>query len=328
MRWSQRTVPALLVCAVMLVACGDQDASVPASAEPSATRDPVRTGTEQTVSPGLVVGVGFESVGGDGQQAWLNVMMSYDTRAGAELPLPSPTLRCAQSDNAGQARSADATIAGSGGRTVELQLPSAADGSPLRTCSAPVHVAIGSARWRLEPHEVEYLNEELARDLGRPYHWIATHGQFSSGYQVVFVPDMTADEALRILDPIRREPAEDDFDRVVLAEHERGVVLFTHAYVPDSYVRALSRGGLAASYGNTVNGDDHVLVASDGEVIRSFDPFLDHDYEKTKRLPQEKGLDLENDTGPASWTLLERITGIHVTQDWLESSHPAYLLED
>ncbi len=63
-------------------------------------------------------------------------------------------------------------------------------------------------------------------------------------------------------------------------------------------------------------------------MVRSFDPFLDHNYVKTKPLPEEKGLDLENDTGPASWTLLERLTKVHITQDWLmDHGHPAYVIK-
>ena len=71
-----------------------------------------------------------------------------------------------------------------------------------------------------------------------------------------------------------------------------------------------------------------ILVARKGTVVRSFDPFLGQDYLKTKHLPEEKGLDLENDTGPASWTLLERLTKVHITRDWLmDEGHPAYLVK-
>lgn len=296
--------------------------------ELNASRPTPPSGGQQEVSPGVLIDVSVDSVGGDGQQAWLNVMVSYDSDATGEQTLDPPTLHCAQSDDAGQPRRDDLTVAGSGGMQVGLLMPRGADGEPLTTCRAPAYVEIGSARWTLAGDELAYLNEELARDPGRPYHWIAANGSFSSGYQVVVVPRASAAEALAALGPRRRKVSQERFWAIRVAEHAQGVVLFTWGLVSDEQVVALSRiGGLAASYGNTVEGDDHILVARNGEVVRSFNPFLDHDYKRTRRLPEEKGLDLENDTGPASWTLLERLTKIHITEDWLlDDAHPAYLL--
>lgn len=283
-------------------------------------------GGQQEISPGLLVDVAVESVGGDGGRAWLNVMVTYDSSASGEQPLEPPTLHCAQSDGVGEALRGDLTVAGSGGMRVELLIPPDSDGKALTTCRAPAHVQIGSGRWTLSDDELDYLNEELARDPARPYSWIATDDLFSSGYQVVVVPGATAAEALVALGPRRRRVSQENFWAIRVAEHERGVVLFTWGLVTEEQVVALSRlRGLAASYGNTVDGDDHILVARDGEVVRSFDPFLDHDYLKSKRLPEETGLDLENDTGPASWTLLERLTKVRITQEWLmDEDHPAY----
>ncbi|WP_157537241.1 DUF6461 domain-containing protein [Nocardioides sp. Root190] len=314
----------LVGAAALLTGCGDQEApsSSPSSAAPAAM------GEEQVVADGLVISVSMESIGGDGERAWLNVMVNHDNRTDAELPLDAPELRCAQAGEPGRALSTDDAVEGSGGRSVEILFPLDADGTELRHCQSPAYVEIGTARWELGPDELSYVNAELARDPGRAYSWVATDGRYSSGYQVVFVPGLTTDEAVRILDPARGAPSEDDFDRVVVAEHEDGVVLFTYGYLPDLHVRALSRNGLAASYGNTVNGDDHVLVARDGKIVRSFDPFLAYDHLPSRALPEEMGLDLEEDTGPASWTLLERLTDMHVTQEWLESAHPAYLMKD
>lgn len=292
-------------------------------------RPPDPLGGQQEISPGLLIDVVVESVGGDGRQAWLHVRVDYDNRTGAELRLDRATLHCAQSDGVGQARRNDVTVGGTGGVGVELLIPPGDDGQPLTECRAPAYVEIGSGRWTLSDDELDYLNEELAREPGRPYSWVATDGTFSSGYQVVVVPDAGAAEALAALGPNRRKVSHERFWAIRVAEHADGVVLFTWGLLSEEQVVALSRiGGLAVSYGNTVNGDDHVLVARDGEVVRSFDPFLDHDYLKTKHLPEEKGLDLENDTGPASWTLLERLTKVHITRDWLmDEDHPAYLVK-
>lgn len=286
-------------------------------------------GGQQEISPGLLADVTVESVGGDGRRAWLNVMVNYDSGTGGEQSLDSPTLHCAQSDGAGLALREDLSVGGSGGMQVQLLIPPGADGQPLTSCHAPAHVEIGSGRWTLSDDELDYLNEELARDVGRPYSWIATDDSFSSGYQVVVVMGATAAEALTALGPNRRKVSQERFWAIRVAEHDDDVVLFTWGLVAEEQVVALSRlGGLAASYGNTVEGDDHILVARAGKVIRSFDPFLDQDYLTSKHLPEEKGLDLENDTGPASWTLLERLTEVHITRAWLmDTDHPAYLIK-
>ncbi|HVK28111.1 MAG TPA: hypothetical protein VM575_07205 [Nocardioides sp.] len=287
------------------------------------------SGGQQEVSPGVLVDVSVASVGGDGQRAWLSVMVDYDSSSDAEVPLDPPTLRCAESDGAGQARQSDLTVAGSGGMQVDLLMPPGDDGDPLTTCSAPAYVEIGPARWKLADEDLEYLNEELAREPGRPYSWVATDESFSVGYQVVVVPDASAAEALDALGPNRRKVSQERFWAIRVGEHDDGVVLFTWGLVGEEQVVALSRiGGLAASYSTSEDGGDQVLVARDGKVVRSFDPFLDQDYLTTKHLPEEKGLDLENDTGPASWTLLERLTKVHITQDWLmDEDHPAYLIK-
>lgn len=297
--------------------------------ELNALRPTPASGGQQEISPGVLIDVSVASVGGDGEQVWLSVMVNFDTDANGELPLPPPTLHCAGSDSAGQALRDDLTIGGSGGMQVELLMPSNADGDPLTRCGAPAYVEIGPGRWKLADEELEYLNEELARDAGRPYSWIATDESFSVGHQVVVVPDATVAEALAALGPNRRKVSQERFWAIRVAEHDDGVVMFTWGLVRKEQVVALSRiGGLAASYGTVEDGGDQILVARNGTVVRSFDPFLAFDYLKSKHLPEEKGLDFENDTGPASWTLLERLTKIHITQDWLmDPGHPAYLIK-
>lgn len=297
--------------------------------ELNALRPTPASGGQQEVSPGLLIDIVVESVGGDDQQAWLNVRVDYHNSTGTEQPLDPPTLRCAQSDGVGQVRQDDLTVGWSGGVQVGLLMPPGDDGEPLTACRAPAYVEIGAGRWTLSGDELEYLNEELAREPGRPYSWIATDESFSVGHQVVVVPDATAAEALDALGPNRRKVSQERFWAIRVAEHDDGVVLFTWGLVSEEQVVALSRiGGLAASYATSEDGGDQILVARDGTVVRSFDPFLDHDYLKTKRLAEEKGLDLENDTGPASWTLLERLTRVHITRDWLmDDGHPAYLVK-
>lgn len=297
--------------------------------ELNALRPTPASGGQQEVSPGLLIDIVVASVGGDGQRAWLNVRVDYDNSTGTEQPLDPPTLHCAQSDGVGQALRDDLTVGRSGGMQVGLLIPPGDDGEPLTACLAPAYVEIGSGRWTLSVDELEYLNEELARDPGRSYSWVATDDLFSSGYQVVVVPGATVAEALDALGPNRRKVSPERYRAIRVAEHDDGVVLFTWwGLVDEQQVVALSRiGGLAASYTTSEAGGDQVLVARNGTAVRSFDPFLGQDYLKSKHLPEEKGLDLENDTGPASWTLLERLTKVHIAQEWLmDEDHPAYLL--
>ncbi|MBU2695972.1 hypothetical protein [Pimelobacter sp. 30-1] len=326
-----------LAAAVLLAACGAVNDPVPAGAPPSTPPStpatPAAIGEQQEVGRGLVLRVSADSAGGDDRRSWVNVMMNVENRTAGDLPFPRPALRCAQSDALGEPRDPatddDILPAGaSAGRGFELLLPPGADGAPVRTCRAPAYVEVGDARWLLTRADLEYVNAELRRDPGRPYRWTAIDDRFSSGYQVAFVPGATAAEALAALAPVKRKVSQERFWAVRVAERDDGVVLFTWGLISDERIAALSRiDGVAASYGNTVNGDDHVLVARDGRVVRSFDPFLAYAHDRSRPLPEEKGLDLEEDTGPASWTLLERLTSMSVTEEWLlDPAHPAYLL--
>ncbi|WP_156391625.1 MULTISPECIES: DUF6461 domain-containing protein [unclassified Nocardioides] len=312
---------------------------------------------------GLRVRLDITDVGGDELGPWLTVTMRTDNQGADPQPVPRAELHCEQSDDPGMpwtdddadsSGPEDRVLAGdSFERNAKLLLPGDSHmGGPIPECEGEAYLAaatygddwnnaLASAEWSVPAAIVDELNEarldaqpsptlppEPAKDPDRPYAWV-DQDQYSSGYQVVVVPGIDAAQALKALAPIRRKASRDNFWAVVVAEREEGVVLFTYGLIPDERVQALSRGGIAASYGNTVNGDDHVLVARDGKVVRSFDPFLDFDYAKTKPLPEEKGLDLENDTWAASWTLLERLTKIHVTEEWLfGAEHPAYLLDD
>lgn len=304
---------------------------------------------------GLRVTVRAEGVGGDKDGPWLDVTMRVENRAGTPLALPSLGLHCSGSRTDGyMAGNATSVRPGRSTRVKTSLLVSRRDEAedeyydPIGPCegTASISVSVTSGQpdytestsdgWRLDQRTLDALNARLPftrpggdpKDPDRAYAWVDDDGAFSSGYQVVVVPGITADQALRVLRPSRGAPDRDDFDRVVVADHGDGVVLFTWAGVSDEQVAALSRvEGLAATYGNTVEGDDRILVVRRGKVVRDFDPFLDQDYVKTAPLAQEKGLDLEYDTGPASWTLLERLTKVHITEDWLlDDRHPGFVL--
>lgn len=305
---------------------------------------------------GLRVTVRVRGAGGDKDGPWLDVTMRVENRADKPLALPSLELHCSRSRTDGY-MVGDATSVRPGRSTrVTTSLLVSRHGEaedeyydPIGPCegTASISVSVTSGQpdytesasdgWRLDQRTLDALNARLPftrpggepKDPDRAYAWVDGDGAFSSGYQVVVVPGITADQALRVLKPVRGAPEPDDFERVVVADHGDGVVLFTWALVSDEDVTALSRiKGLAATYGNTVEGDDRILVVRKGRVVRDFDPFLDQDYKKTAPLPQEKGLDLEYDTGPASWTLLERLTGVAITQDWLlDDGHPGFVLD-
>lgn len=330
-----RGILLLALVAIPFGACGgvnDPEAAGPGPAAPSPSPAVATTAMsrEQEVAPGVVVRVDVSSTGGDERRTWLNVQVAHDNRTPAAVPLDGPTLHCAGSAGEGRPRGPRLVATGSGGRTVGVEMPPDADGVPLRACRAPAYVAVGGSRWALGPDDLEYLNAELARDPGRPYRWVATDDRFSAGYQVVVVPGITADQAISVLKPRRGAPDPDDFDRVVVADHGDGVVLFGWGLVPDEQVAALSRiEGLAATVGNTGGADDRILVARRGKVVRYFDPLVDENYAGTPPLPQEKGLDLVDDTGPAAWTLIERLTEVHITRDWLlDHRHPGFRLRD
>ena len=87
----------------------------------------------------------------------------------------------------------------------------------------------------------------------------------------------------------------------------------------------LSTGGLYVSVYRNVNAVMQVVVARDGAVQRVFDPLL---YDADGALPEEEGLPFGEPllAAAAMWALLERLTGLRVTRDWLlDQPHPAYL---
>lgn len=160
-----------------------------------------------------------------------------------------------------------------------------------------------------------------SRDPQRANAWLDdetfTEGALSNGFQIVVAPGVSVAQARRALGPVR-PPGEDDFFGLVgITEQDGAAVLFTDTFIPDEITERLSRlspASTVASYGTSVNGDHTVLVMQRGRVVRHFDPLLAQSYDGTAPLPEEKGLDLEDDTEAASFTLLERLTGVDLTR--------------
>ncbi len=365
----RRGIWLLVLVLLVPTACGEVNDPSTAGAydgasagSPSAASSPsLRPLGEPIDVGGFRVRVTVKEVGGDEDDRWVLTTMRVKNIDAKSLALPVLGMECAGSATMGYSTNVTRSIAP--GRSAKVEVPlfmtlpreEREDGEdnyydPIGPCEgiASISVSVSSGRpdytvsesegWRVDQGTLDALNARLPftrpggepKDPGRPYAWVDGDGAFSAGYQVVVVPGITADEAIRVLDPVRGAPSPDQHGRVVVAGNDDGVVLFTWWFVPDRYVRALSRlQGLAASYGTPGESDDHVLVFRNGKVVRSFDPLLDHDYKKTGRLPEEKGLDLKYDTGPASWTLLERLTGMAITEDWLlDDSHPGFRLRD
>ena len=92
----------------------------------------------------------------------------------------------------------------------------------------------------------------------------------------------------------------------------------------DAVLTELSRGGEAVCVFWNVNAKYQFSVAREGVLVRSLDPFI-QDWEPTgDPLPQEAGLEFggEGETAELSLELAERVTGVHLTEEWvLETPH-------
>ena len=89
----------------------------------------------------------------------------------------------------------------------------------------------------------------------------------------------------------------------------------------------LSRGGVYVCSYRNVNAVMEVVYARDGELLRRFDPLL---YEPWAggALPEEAGLPFgtDQDSPAAAFCLMQRLTGVEITRDWLlKCGHPTYL---
>lgn len=355
MRWS-RVLPVLAVVVVALSGCGKNDvpSSSPYSPSTPAEGGDLRQLGEPIDVGGLRVRVTVDEVGGDKDGPWVTTTMRVKNVGTRSVALPDLRLVCSGSTTFGYSANSLSSLRPGRSTTIEVPLliSNTADEDdyyePIARCEGTASISVWvtsgspdftestSDGWQVDATTHDEINARLPftrpggepKDPDRPYAWV--EGEYApEAYQVVSVPGMTFEQAIRILDPVRGSATWEDYERVMVAEHDRGVVLFTYDYIPDKYVRALSRRGVAASFASSINADTHILVARKGRVVRSFEPMLGQDFKKTKPLPEEQGLDLEYDTWPASWTLLERITGIHITEGWLlDDSHPGFRLRD
>lgn len=323
--------------------------------------EPLPLGKMRAWDASLQLRVGSAEVGGDAHGPWLKVSLHAENSGAKARTLPTLGLTCDGSGGRGTIlpddEAAPSTVAAhqSVDLSVRLLLPGDQRVGDYRVLP-PIPACVGSASidleeylgdgavsmgpgWALPGDVLDQLNAarsdrtspptptEPAVDPSRPYAWVDE--ALPDGFQVVVVPGMTAEQAIGVLRPVRGATSE-EYERVAVIERPEGVVIFTTWFVAERHLRALSRGGrLAASYSNTVEGDDHVLVARDGKVVRSFDPFTGDAYDRSAPLPQEKGLDLEDDTWAASFTLLERLTGVPIAEGWLQDdANPGFRLRD
>lgn len=353
MRWSRGAVLAAVLCASALVGCGTNDPTTagPGPSGESTTGGPtdLRPLGEPIELGGFRVRVTVKQVGGDDDGPWLLATMRVKNISKRYMALPDLSLKCANASTIGYMTNGVTGLRP--GRSTKLDVRLFIRGTsddyyaPIDPCEGTASISVWattgrpdyteseSKGWEVDAGTLDVLNTQLPftppggepKDPDRPYAW--TDGETGpEAYQVVSVPNMTTAEALRILDPIREVKSPDAHRRVIVDELDGGVVLLTYWFIPDNYLRSLSRGGIAASYSISINADTHILVVRNGKVVRSFDPLIDHNYLKSKPLPEEKGLDLKYDTGPASWTLLERLTKVHIPEEWVYDDHPAYLL--
>jgi hypothetical protein len=111
----------------------------------------------------------------------------------------------------------------------------------------------------------------------------------------------------------------DQLEHVVVAVEANG-----WAGTEDPRPAELSRSGTYVAVYENVNALMQVVVARQGRVERRFDPFL---YDVEGALPEETGLPFDKPelADSAMLLLVERLTGVRLTQGWvLEQPHPAY----
>ncbi len=103
--------------------------------------------------------------------------------------------------------------------------------------------------------------------------------------------------------------------------------------VQEDVAIALSQPGRYAAYFWNVNAVMRFIFADGGSIRRDFDPLL-YDGDRERALPEE--LDLPFPTGDAvslmpgraSLALIERLTDVEVTREWLlETPHPTYRID-
>jgi hypothetical protein len=103
--------------------------------------------------------------------------------------------------------------------------------------------------------------------------------------------------------------------------------------VDEELAVVLSQRGRYAAYYWNVNAVMRFVFAVDGHIQRDFDPLL-YDADRERALPEELDLPFPSgDTeslipGQASLALIERLTGVVITRDWLLATpHPTYHID-
>ena len=98
------------------------------------------------------------------------------------------------------------------------------------------------------------------------------------------------------------------------------------ATTPGTPERLTAGGYQAAVIYRSVNADMQVIWARDGQIVRSFDPLLYEIPGVGDVLPEEEGLrfGLGSPTG-SSFALLERLTGLSLTQELLDDRSDRWL---
>lgn len=90
----------------------------------------------------------------------------------------------------------------------------------------------------------------------------------------------------------------------------------------------LSTQSLVATFGTTIEYDTYVTIARHGKEVRSFDAGFKPPVKGA--LPEEAGLDWGakgQNIWATAWTFLERVTKIHISQEWFELAHPTFVLK-
>lgn len=177
------------------------------------------------------------------------------------------------------------------------------------------------------------------------YDWLG-YRQPSDMYSITLVTGRTERAVLRVLEarkelgPMTYDEAGNWFwDRLdpqtytgphVVQVEARGpgvVVIDVAGFPTDQSLERLSRRGTASSFSTNGELDTYLTVARRGRVVRQFDTMFRPP--RAGALPAERGLGFGRkgvDPFSPSWALNERLTRIHVSEEWFGAPHPTYVL--
>lgn len=179
-----------------------------------------------------------------------------------------------------------------------------------------------------------------------PYAWL-NDSTPSDTYTVAMVRGLSAGEVLQALGVVRRDVgpmtgaqvATFQADHVDARTYESppivqvddlagGVLVYApYGFRPFERLKEMSVRGVAAAFTTTVELDTTVQVARRGRVVRQFDPMFYDAQERRGALPEERGLGLGGDDFGPAWSLLDRLTAMHVDRAWFYGrAHPTYVL--